>query len=99
MKHFIIFKVNSTLKLCNSLIFGTTSLENAKNVTTHHLQHIGHNNKYNVTVHYNITGLHPLTNFTFTVFIKNYLNITKDKDQIIFSEFTLPYNRITIISS
>ena len=99
MKHFIIFKLNSTLRLCDTLVFGTTSTENTKNVTTHHIQIIRHNNKYNKTVHYNITGLHPLTNFTFIVYINDSLNNTKDQDQTTFSEFILSFNRITIISS
>ena len=93
------FKVNSKLKLCDSLVFGTTSPENNKNVTTHHIQIIGHNNKHNVTVHYDITGLHPLTNFTFIVYINDTLNNTKDEDQTIFSEFTLLDNRTTILFS
>ena len=99
MKHFNIFKINSTLTLCDSLVFGTTSTENNKNMTNHHLQNVGHKNKHEATIHYEITGLHPLTNFTFTVYIIDSLNNTKDKDQIIFSEFTPLYNRITIISS
>ena len=85
---FIIFKVNSTLKICDIVVFGTTSPENNKNVTTHHLQIIGHNNKHEATTHYKITGLHSLTNFTFTAYIADYLNKTKDQDQIIFSECT-----------
>ena len=68
-------------------------------MTTHHPQIIEHNNKHNVTVHYDITGLHPLTNFTFIVYINDTLNNTKDQDQTTFSEFTLLDNRTTIISS
>ena len=88
MKHFIIFKVNSTLNICDSLIFGTTSPENNKNVTRYHLQNFGKTNKNKATTYYKITGLHPLTNFTFTANITDYLNNTKDQDQVIFSECT-----------
>lgn len=59
------------------------------NVTTHHLQNIENTNEHNETIHYSITGLHPLTNFTFSIYITDYFNNIKDKDQIIFSEFTL----------
>ena len=61
-------------------------------MTNHQLQIIGHNDKHNATLHYNITGLHPLTNYTFILYIIDYFNNTKDKEQIIFSEFILLYN-------
>ena len=81
------------------MVFGTISPENNKNVTTYHLQNIGNTNKHEETIHYEINALHPLTNFTFTAYITDSLNNTKDKYQIIFSEFTPLYNRITIIYS
>ena len=89
MKDFIILNVISTLKLCDILVFGTTSPKNSKSVTIHHLQYIGNTNKNEATFYYKITGLEPMTNFTFTVNITDSLNNTKNQDQIIFSEFTL----------
>ena len=87
------------LKLCDILIFGTTISENNKNVTNYPLQNIGITNKHEATFHYKIAGLEPMTKFTFTVNITDTLNNTKDQDQINFSEFTLLYNRATIILS
>ena len=68
-------------------------------MTTHYLQIIENTKQHETSVHFNITGLHPLTNFTFTANITDYLNNSKDQTQIIFSEFTLLYNRTTITSS
>ena len=40
-----------------------------------------------VIICYNITDLDPLNNYTFTVYIKDTFNNTKDQDRILFSEF------------
>ena len=57
-------------------------------MTTHYLQIIENTKQHETSIHFNITGLHPLTNFTFTTNIKDYFNNTKAQDQIIFSECT-----------
>ena len=68
-------------------------------MTIYHHQNIKKTNKHKETVHYNVTGLPPLTNYTFIVYINDSLNNTKDQDQITFSEFTLLDNKTTIMLS
>ena len=86
-KNIYYFKVNGTPRLCNSLLFGTTECNNI--VTTYHLQYIGHTtNNDDVIICYNITGLDPFNNYTFTVNITDSYNNTKDQDHTIFSELT-----------
>ena len=38
------------------------------------------------TIYYNITGLHPFLNYTFTTYIMDLFNRKKNKDYVIFSE-------------
>ena len=44
------------------------------------------------TIPYNITGLHPFLNFTFTAYIMDIYNNTKNKDSIIFCKLIVMHN-------
>ena len=70
------------------MAFGKTSTENTNIPTTYHLQPISMTTTDDVIVFYNITDLDPLTNFTFTAYITDYLKNTKAQNQIIFSKCT-----------
>ena len=41
------------------------------------------------TVYYNITGLHPFLNYTYTGYIMDLFNSTKSEDHVIFCELLL----------
>ena len=58
-------------------------------MTTYHLQYIGNTtDNDDVIICYNITGLDPFNNYTFSVYIADFFSNTKDQDYIMFSELT-----------
>ena len=70
------------------MIYGTTNYNN-KTVSYDPVYVNGTKQSKTTAVHYNIFGLHPYLNYTFTVYIMDLYNNTKDEDHVIFCELLL----------
>ena len=83
----IFFKIKGFPHLCNSIIYGITK-DNVNNETTtyHHVYIKNVTDVNETTIYYNITGQHPSLNYTFTVYIMDLFNNTKNEDHVIFCE-------------
>ena len=92
--YYILYKVNATPRLCNSLLFGITEYNNI--VTIYHLQYIENTtNNDDVIIRYNITDLDPFNNYTFTVYITDSFNKIKGQYQIRISKLTKTLDQCT----
>ena len=70
------------------MIYGTTNYNN-KTVSYDPVYVNGTKQSKTAAVHYNIFGLHPYLNYTFTTYIMDLFNNTKDEDHVIFCELLL----------
>ena len=77
--------------LCNSILYGKTK-DNVNNETmSYDPVYINAINVNETTITYTITGLHPSLSYTFSVYIMDLFNNTKDQDYITFGKLIVMY--------
>ena len=68
------------------MIYGTTNDHENDEITFHHHIDINYTDD-EITIYYNITGLLPSLQYTFTVYVLDFSNTMKNQTNITFCEF------------